>query len=172
MNSMITHSKIASMSDPFMVALCVYTYCQLISGFSMIPSHRLYKMATIDHWTMIENACVHMGLATYNLLVFMTNHSVDTNDDLSAPEFDADMSEDDYMHIQTSSCMVASQNISIVIYASYAYKHSVATLHNVSFARDGVCARCHDEVNETCDEIPGHWQTEMCEECNRKMCMH
>jgi hypothetical protein len=138
----------------------------------MILLDCLYKMATIDHWTMIENTCADMGLQTYNLLVFMTNNDVNTNGDLSAPEFDAELSEDDYIHIQTSSCMVTSRNISVVIYASYAYKHRVAKLHNVSFAREGACVRCHDEINETGDEILGHWQTEMCEECNCKVCIH
>lgn len=173
MNNIITHNAIAMPYNKFMLACAEYTYRYLILGFSMIILDRLYTMATIatiDHWTMIENTCV--GLYTYNLLVFMVEHDVNTEGDLSAPEFDEELSEDDYLHIQTSSCTIASRHVSVVIYASYAYKHHTPTLHNVSFARDGVCTRCHDEISETSDEILGHWQTEMCEECNRRVCMH
>jgi hypothetical protein len=130
----------------------------------MILLDHFCKMATIDHWTMIENTCI--GLHTYNLLVFMVGHNVDTEGDLSAPEFDEELSEDDYLHIQTSSCTIASRHVSIDAYASYVYKNGHATLHSVSFERGGTCAACRDGVTELCDDIPAWWQTEYCEECH------
>ena len=122
-------------------------------------------MATIDHWTMIENTCGGMDLQTYNLLAFMVGHNVNTKGDLSAPEFDAELSEDDYIHIQTSSCTIASRHVSIDVYAGYAYKHGCATLHTLTFERDGVCVGCREGVTELRDDIPVWWQTEYCEEC-------
>lgn len=122
--------------------------------------------ALIDQFNTLVRQCNDSGIQTYNLLVFMTTHDCDAVGDTSPPQFDPDASEDDFAHVQTSCMHIAANPCTIMITAKHHYTRGAPSHVQLEFARDGVCP-CGDSYDELRDDIPGWWQTDLCEECSK-----